>query len=298
MKKKGKKKSVKKKVQHKRKVLKKRTKQVKARTKNVEDVTEARFESYEKSIPKLLDSANFKQVIKDKKRIFLKPNLTLCKAFPTTTDPIFVEQVLKCIKRCNKKAEIIIAEGSGGCSTEKCFRKLGYGGLCDKYKIPFLDLNETETKKIQDKKFKRFREIYYPEPLLTGFVISLPVLKGHHIAKVTISLKNMLGAFPSKYYKGERYSYKSVIHKWPIQYSIHDILVCKFPNYAICDASIAQLEHEINGYNKELNTLLAGKPLEVDKRGAFLLGHDWKRIPHLVLAEELKNNKLKVKIEN
>ena len=58
-----------------------------------------------------------------------------------------------------------------------------------------------------------------------------------------------------------------------------------------------QLEHEVNGYAKEFNTLLAGNPLEVDKRGALLLGYDWKRVHYLVLADELKNGQLRLKIE-
>lgn len=259
--------------------------------KQEKEVKEVKFVNYESSVHKLLDNTNFKKIIKEKKRIILKPNLTLCKAFPTTTDSKFVEEIIKYIKKYNKKAEIIIAEGSGGDKTDKCFKKLGYEELSKKYKVLLLDLNEAETKKIKSEKFKKFSFIEYPKALLTGFVISLPVLKEHTTAKVTISLKNMLGAFP----KQEDADWKTSMHKWPIEYSIHDILVCKFPDYAICDASIAQLEHEINGYAKEIGILIAGEPLEVDKRGAFLLGHDWKRVPHLVLADELKSSKLKNK---
>ncbi len=252
--------------------------------KEVKDVEEVKFVDYETSVPKLLDNANFKNVIKDRRRIFLKPNLTCCKAFPTTTDPKFVEEIIKYIRKCSKKTEIIIAEGSGGDETEKCFKKLGYNELSEKYKIPLLDLNEAETKRIKSDKFKKFSFIDYPKPLLSGFLISLPVLKGHVMAKVTISLKNMLGVFPARLYGG---NWKVKMHKWPIEYAIHDILVCKFPNYAICDASIVQLEHEINGYAKEMDVLLAGKPLEVDKKGSLLLGYDWKKVPHLILADEL-----------
>ncbi len=252
-------------------------------TKKTKEVEEIKFIDYEKSVPKLLDKVNFKKLIKKQKRIFLKPDLTLCKQFPVTTTPLFVEEIIKYIKKYNKKSEIIIAEGSN-CSTEKCFKKLGYEELSEKYKIPLLDLNETDTKKIQDEKFKKFSFIEYPKPLLSGFLISLPVLKEHSTTIVSGSLKNMLGAFPSN---AER-DWKKVIRKLPIELAIHDILVCKFPDYAICDASICLLENEIYGYPKEFDVLLAGLPFEVDKRGALLLGHDWKRIPHLNLVDELK----------
>jgi uncharacterized protein (DUF362 family) len=251
--------------------------------KDAPKVTEANFTSYEKSIPKLLEQADFKKIIKKEKKIILKPNLTLCKAFPTTTDPVFVEEIIKYIRKYNKKAEIIIAEGSEGDKTNKCYRKLGYEILSKRYKVQLLDLNETKTKKIKSKKFKRYSFIEYPEEILSGFLISLPVLKEDRKTKVTISLKNMLGCFGG--------SWKKTVRSWPVEYLIHDILVCKFPDYTICDASVCQLENEINGYPKELNLLLAGDPLEVDKKGALLLGYDWRRVPHLILAEELKNQK-------
>ena len=252
------------------------------------EVSEIKFKSYEESVPKLLGNSGFKEVIKGQKRIFLKPNLTLCKYFPTTSEVSFVEQIILYIQKYNKKAEIIIAEGSGGCETQKCFEKLGYTALSKKYNVPLFDLNEAEVSRIKDERFKKFTFIDYPKPLLRGFLISLPVLKEHSEAKVTISLKNMLGCFPARLYGG---NWKTAMHKWPIEYSVHDALVCRFPDYAICDASIAQLEDEIHGYPKEMDILLAGDPLELDKRGALLLGHDWKKVPHLVLAEELKTLK-------
>ncbi|OGJ16294.1 hypothetical protein A3K73_01085 [Candidatus Pacearchaeota archaeon RBG_13_36_9] len=250
-------------------------------------LVEQQFVSYEESVPKLLHLANFEEIIKHEKRIILKPNLTIAKAFPVTTDPSFVEEIIKYIRKHSEKAEIIIAEGSGGCETKECFKKLGYEQLSEKYHVPLLDLNEAETVKKHSKKFKKYSFIECPGELLNGFLISLPVLKGHKEAKVTISLKNMLGCFPARYYGG---NWKVGMHKWPIEYSIHDILVCKMPDYAICDASIALLEHEINGYPKEMSLLLAGNPLKVDKKGALLLGYDWKRVPHLVLADELEKN--------
>jgi len=249
-------------------------------------LVEQKFVSYEKSVKNLLDKAGFKEVIRKERKIILKPNLTKCKAFPTTTDAEFVEAVIKYIRKCNKKAKIIIAEGSGRSSTEKCYKKLGYLKL-DKYDVELVDLNNAETIKKRSKRFKKFRSIEFPKILLDGFLISLPVLKGHGETKVTISLKNMIGCYPACYYQESGHNWKNILHKIGINNSIHDILSIRPPDYAICDASIAQLEHEINGYPKEIGLLLAGNPLEVDKRGALLLGYDWKRIPHLVLAMEL-----------
>ena len=66
---------------------------------------------------------------------------------------------------------------------------------------------------------------------------------------------------------------KNKIRKWPIKYSIHDILKCKMPNFAIIDASK-------QGY------ILAGLPIEIDKQAVKLLGTDWKSVAHLKLVDE------------
>ena len=246
-----------------------------------------KFESYEKSIPELLDKVRFKGLLKkNKKKIILKPNLTLNKKPPTTTNVKFVEETVKYIKNYSRE-RIIIAEGSGGSTTKECFEELGYGKLAEKYDIGLVDLNGAETVKIKKPEFKKFKVIEYPKILLNSFLISLPVLKEHHEATVTLSLKNMLGVFPSKHYQSRGVSWKNKIHKWSIDYSIHDILACKFPDFAICDASIGQIGGEVSGEPKKFGLLLAGFPLEVDKKGAEILGYDWRKIRHLVFASEL-----------
>jgi uncharacterized protein (DUF362 family) len=155
-----------------------------------------KFESYKKSVSELLDSAGFSELLKrNNKKIILKPNLTLNKKFPTTTHVEFVEEILKYIKKYSKN-EIVIAEGSGGDKTNDCFGDLGYKELAGKHSIKLIDLNEAECEKISKSNFKKFKFIEYPKVLLDSFLISLPVLKEHSEAIVTISLKNMLGAYP------------------------------------------------------------------------------------------------------
>ena len=83
----------------------------------------------------------------------------------------------------------------------------------------------------------------------------------------------MLGAFPAKYYSGFFSQKKNKIRKWPIKYSIHDILKCKMPNFSIIDASAH-------------GQILAGISIEIDKQAAKLSGKEWKLIPHLKLISE------------
>ena len=152
-----------------------------------------------------------------------------------------------------------------------------------------VNLNQEEVTVIKSPLFKKFDCIHFPRKIQDGFLISLPVLKEHGASGVTICLKNMLGCYPGKFYGGDRPgSWKTKIHQWPVDYSIHDILVCKFPDLAIVDASVGQLKDEIYGTPKKFGLLLTGDPLEVDKKGCEVLGKNWQSIKHIKWAEELR----------
>ena len=44
----------------------------------------------------------------------------------------------------------------------------------------------------------------------------------------------------------------------------------------------------MSGTPEEFGLILAGDPLEVDKKGAEILGRDWRKIKHISWADELK----------
>jgi len=248
-----------------------------------------KFTSYEESVRSVLDELNIRSVLHRQSKILLKPNLTCNRQPPVTTPASFVREILEYCLGCSK-AKILIAEGSGS-NTGNCYRDLGYLDMARQYGIKLIDLNEEEVVVKRSSLFKKFDYIYFPKVLEDGFLISLPVLKEHGEAKVTISLKNMLGSFPKGRYQGEKYegSWKAKMHQWPVDYSIHDILVCKFPDLAIVDASVGQKGGEVSGTPEEFGLILAGDPLEVDKKGAEILGRDWRKIKHIRWADELKS---------
>ena len=104
-------------------------------------------------------------------------------------------------------------------------------------------------------------------------MLTLPKLSEDSETGLAGSLSSMLGAFPASHYKGFFAQNKSKIRKWPIKYSIHDIVKCKLPDFSILDSS-------------EKGMILAGQPIELDKQAAKLLGLDWKSIGHLKLIDE------------
>jgi|SRR3989344_4079073 len=230
-----------------------------------------KFSSYEESIPRLLNLLKVPNELKKYDKIILKPYI---KDESSYTPIAFTEAVLKfCVENKNPVSEIFIAEGTDGKDTTELFESSGYHDLAEKYSIGLIDLNNTESQEIINDNFLKFEEIMYPKILMDSCVISLPVLKDDIETEIVDSLTNMLGAFPSQYYAGFFSLKKSKIRKWPIKYSIHDILLCKMPNFAIIDASVQGM-------------ILAGLPISVDKQAAKLLGRDWKMIPHIKLVDE------------
>jgi uncharacterized protein (DUF362 family) len=232
-----------------------------------------RLKSYEETIPKVLDLIKLEQELKKYDKIVLKPNLI--PSFPEiSTKPEFLEHILSfCIKNKNPAAEIFIAEGCDGEETSEVFDDFGFTNLAEKYGIGLVDLNNTETEEIEDKGFLKFNTIRYPKILLESFVISAPQLGNHGEIGIAASLDNMIGAFPAKHYQGFFSGSKNKIAKHSLKYQIHDILKCKMPDLAVIDGS-------------EVNVILVGKPLEMDKQSSKALGLNWRNLQHLTLIDE------------
>lgn len=242
-----------------------------------------KFTSYSESVQKLLELLNLHYEIKKYDKIVLKPYLS----YQEESTPVdFTEEVLKfCLKHKNPVGDIFIAEGAEGASTTDLFNSLGYSKLAEKYPVSLIDLNDTEVDDVQHDLFKKFSSINYPSILRESFIISLPKIREDAETVIHGSLSNMLGAFPSRYYSGFFSRNKNKIRKWPLKFSIHDVLVCKMPDFAVVDAS-------------SQGSIFAGLPFEIDKRIAKSLGKEWQRVPYLNLLHEefqeelLANNKL------
>lgn len=231
-----------------------------------------KFNSYVQTMPKLLQLIKFEKEIQKHDKIILKPSLKNNESQSTQVE--FVEEIIKyCLAHKKNESSIFIAEGSDGEDTMEMFENRGYKTLSEKYNIGLLDLNESEIEEIQDGNFLKFESIAYPKILLDSFLISLPKLAEDSEFEMQGALSTMIGAFPSKYYQGIFARKKSKIRKWPIKYSIHDILRCKMPNFTIIDAS-------------EQGSIIAGMPIEMEKQAAKLIGKEWKNIGYLKIVDE------------
>lgn len=228
----------------------------------------AKFTSYEETIPRFLTLIKFADEIKKHPKIVLKPSLNT----EVKTPVAFMEQVLQfIIANKDSETELFIAEGADGEDTNDLFGKLGYRELAETYGVGLIDLNEAEVGLIEGKPFIKLENVMYPKILLDAFVISMPKLGADSEFQISGSLPAMIGAFPASHYQGFFSSKKNKIRKWPMKYSLHDLLQCKMPDFALVDAS-------------EYGYLVAGQPLEVDKQSAKIAGMD--KIEYIKLIEE------------
>jgi uncharacterized protein (DUF362 family) len=221
------------------------------------------------------------------KPVMIKPNIVEPSPPPVTTNVKVIEGTIKALKESGIK-DIFIAEGSGTGDTIENFNKLGYSKLG----VKLIDFNKEKIITLTVKKYKVWREIIVPEILIDKFIISVPVLKEHSMCGATISLKNMVGILPEKYYSGYWTYKKSRIHKYDTHGCIADIISVIKPDWAIVDATIGMKGSHLSGtpIYPPINLVYASSdPLEADIFGCELLGRDWRNIKYLsMIAEDKK----------
>jgi uncharacterized protein (DUF362 family) len=241
------------------------------------------FETYEASIPAILDTLEARTVLAAQQAILIKPNLVNTSPHPVTTSVACCEAVVQYVQACAPEAEIVVAEGCGDAShnTPDVFRILDYTEMADRCGVPLVDLNTAPLKKLVNPECSAFPKIYLPEIAFTHYIISLPVLKAHSIATMTGTLKNMMGFAPPKHYGGSWK--KSAFHR-KMQQAIIDLNRYRRPDLSVLDASVGLADFHLGGRqcSPPPNTLIAGyDPVAVDREAARLLGFDWQTIPHL-----------------
>jgi uncharacterized protein (DUF362 family) len=103
-------------------------------------------------------------------------------------------------------------------------------------------------------------------------VVSMPKMKTHHWAGITLSLKNCFGCLPGRVYGWP----KNELHWQGIERSILDIAGAVRPTYAIVDGIVGmEGDGPINGTPKAAGLLvIADDPVAADATAAHVMGFD------------------------
>jgi uncharacterized protein (DUF362 family) len=246
------------------------------------------FSSFAETLPELLTEIGAADALSRQERILIKPNLVNASPPPITL-PVAACEALVVFCRRHSHAEVLIAEGTGepDVSTDELFERHGYRRLAKQYGLRLIDLNDAELVKLTDAACRVFPTFMMPKVVMDSFVISAATLKAHSLARVTLSMKNMIGVAPPSYYQRGGYWRKSAFHH-QMQASIYELNRYRQPDLALIDASIGMARHHLGGptCDPPIGKLVAGfDPVAVDAAGAELLGIPWRQVGHIKMAD-------------
>jgi uncharacterized protein (DUF362 family) len=244
----------------------------------------------------------------NKKSIMLKPNL-VNDSSSCTTNPEVVHALAALMKQAGK--EVSIGEGSAGASghitgpacyvkdpvklddlQQAVFDRLGYTKLADSLGVPLVNLHTGEMVDVDVPGGLAYQELTIHRSLTEiDMLCSVPMMKTHERASVSLGMKNLIGLYPGGTYG----SIRSSIHNQAtaagsegIAFEIVDMVraIDNRLGLVVIDGSTAM---EGNGPTAGLlvsmNLIIAGtNPLATDMVAASVMGFEPDEIPHFVLA--------------
>ncbi len=215
-------------------------------------------------------------------RVLLKPNLVEHSPDrPVNTHPALVAAAVRVLRE-RGAAELLVAEGPGHRRDgEALLEGSGLGPLLRALGCPFLDLNyedPVELPLVDD--LSGLGRLPVARPVVDAdIVISMPKLKTHHWAGVTLSMKNLFGVLCG----AELGWPKNSLHWAGIDAVIVDLWRSLEPDFAIVDGIVGmEGDGPIMGAPFAGGFLAVGDHLPaVDARCAQLMGIVPSRLPYL-----------------
>jgi len=232
----------------------------------------------------------FELTLRDRS-VLLKPNLVeYIAGAEVNTNPVLVVAAAEAFLKLGARS-VVVAEGPGHQrDTHLVLAESGLGPQLRSQKIAFIDLNRDELIRARLRaNYTGLDHLWLPRTVLASdFVVSMPKIKTHHWAGVTLSMKNMFGVVP-----GTKYGWpKNVLHWKGIHRSILDICATVPVHFVIADGVIAMEGNgPLHGTDRHLGKIvLADDPVAADFTCARLMGLDPNRVWHLNRAAHFLGN--------
>jgi uncharacterized protein (DUF362 family) len=220
------------------------------------------------------------------KSVLLKPNLVepTHESPHVNTHPAFVRAVAEAFRSWDAH-EVLVAEGQGHVrDSDLVLEQSGLGATLGEAGLEFVDLNHDEVIEVKNRLgFTPLETLHLPATLRRAdLVVSLPKMKTHHWAGVTLSMKNLFGMMPGVCYGWP----KNVLHHAGIAESIVDINAAVAPHLAIVDGIVGmEGDGPIMGTPVHAGLVVMGTcPTAVDATAARLMGINPARVAYLAAA--------------
>ena len=227
-----------------------------------------------------LDLIGAAQIVAPNDRIVLKPNYVepMMPDTGVTTDPRVIEGVIAWLQDLGA-TDITVAESTWQRSrTQRAFDMVGLPEMAARRGVKLLNLYDDEHVEVTIPNALSLHNVLLPRTVLEAdCLISLPKLKCHCMAYVTLGLKNLMGAvFPEK----------DLMHRH-LDERLRDLATVLRAKLTVIDGLIGAERHETAGSPVETNVIIAGAdPVATDAVGAQVMQIDPTRVAHLRLCAE------------
>jgi uncharacterized protein (DUF362 family) len=277
--------------------------------KTVVSIVKIKNDNISYSVEKAIDLlGGIQSVTRGKNRIMLKPNL-VAESPAFTTKPAVIRALAKIMQSAGK--DVLIGEGSaaaGGFNFKDettyrtkrrdildpmqkyVFDQLGYTELAQLMKIPLINLHSGDLIEVPVKNGFIFNKVTLHRSLSEiDMLCSVPMMKTHVLATVTLGMKNLIGLYPGTVY----YSVRSWLHDHAAQkkspgvaFEILDMVRANKLGLTVIDGSMAMEGNgPTSGSLVKMDVIIAGtNPLATDMVAAKIMGFEINEVPTFVWA--------------
>lgn len=239
------------------------------------------------------------RVIRNGDRVVISPNygVPMKSDSGATTNPEVVVSVIEAAKEAGAKKVIVGESSVVGFDAGKVMAELGVQRMFEQAGAEVLNFDEDQ-KNVVEKKIPRGKllkkiKIFRPAAEC-NVLISVPVLKTHIYAGVSLGMKNLKGTLPDAQKKlfhrvGAR---KKTDEQFELDRCISDMMIVHHPDFTVIDGMIGQegfvLGQGVCGTAVKMNTIIAGTDfVAVDAVGAYIMGFDPLKINHIRYCSEM-----------
>ncbi|MDK2980009.1 MAG: hypothetical protein PWQ55_356 [Chloroflexota bacterium] len=265
------------------------------------------FEAVERAIFLL---GGIERIAANKHSIMLKPNL-VNDAKKCTTNPHVVNALASLMKEAG--FAVSIGEGSAGADVfstgpncyikdpeilaamqQAVFERLGYADFAGSLGVDLVNLHTGEMVDVNVPDGLAYDELTISRSVIeTDLLCSVPMMKTHERAVVTLGMKNLIGLYPGTAYG----SIRSTMHDHAlaagskgVSYEIIDMVKAignKFGLVVIDGSTAMEGNGPVNGDLVNMNVIIAGtNPLATDIVAASVMGYEPEEVPHFVQASK------------
>ena len=251
-----------------------------------------------------------RSVTNGKNQIMLKPNLVA--PGPTfTTKPQVIQALARLMKGARK--EVLIGEGSAAAEgfnvkgkemfrtrrgdlidgmQQHVFRQLGYTDLSESLGVPLVNLHAANLVEVDLPGGFVHKKLTMHKSLTDiDLLCSVPMMKTHKIANVTLGMKNLIGLYPGTVYQAPRallHDRNSELEPSGTAAAIVDMVRATRLGLVVVDGSMAmEGEGPSEGTLVKMDVIVAGtNPLATDMVAAAIMGFRPEEVPTFDWAQK------------